>query len=87
MTSIIECEIASEIRKAKTAAGKTQRTPVVKVEIEASEKLRSVLEMGKVDIENVGRLTPDALTFKEGKELKVLDVKLDMDFIPEPKKK
>ncbi|MBR6231960.1 MAG: valine--tRNA ligase [Alphaproteobacteria bacterium] len=79
--------IASEIRKAKTAANKTQRTPVVKVEIEASEKLRSVLEMGKGDIENVGRLTPDALTFKEGKELKVLDVQLDMDFVPEPKKK
>ena len=79
--------IASEIRKAKTAAGKTQRTPVVKVEIETNEKLRSVLKLGKVDIENVGRLTPDALTFKEGKELQVLDVQLDMNFVPEPKKK
>ena len=79
--------IASEIRKAKTAAGKTQRTPVIKVEIEASEKLRSVLEAGKTDIENVGRLTSTALTFTDGKELKVLDVQLDMDFVPEPKKK
>ena len=78
--------IASEIRKAKTAANKTQKTPVIKVEIGASPDLKAVLEQGKVDIENVGRLQPDALSFVEEKELSVKNVQLDMNFVPEPKK-
>ena len=79
--------ITAEIRKAKTTANKTQKTPVVKVEVVASEKLQAVLKMGKVDIENVGRLYENALCFTDGNELSVKDVQLDMDFVPEPKKK
>ena len=79
--------IASEIRKAKTVANKTQKTPVTKVELAVSANLKTILEQGRVDIENVGRLQPDALSFVDGKELAVRDIQLDMNFIPEPKKK
>ena len=66
--------ITAEIRKAKTTANKTQKTPVVKVEVVASAKLQAVLETGKVDIENVGRLQGNALCFVDGDELSVKDV-------------
>jgi len=79
--------IVSEIRKTKTAANKTQKTPVVKVEIVAPQELRETLEKGRVDIENVGRLQPQALSFVAGKELTVTDVQLDMTFVPDLKKK
>ncbi|MBR1949147.1 MAG: valine--tRNA ligase, partial [Alphaproteobacteria bacterium] len=78
--------IASEIRKAKTIANKTQRTPVVKVEIGAPAKVIETLEKGRVDIENVGSLIATALTFVENSELSVNDVQLDMNFVPEKKK-
>jgi valyl-tRNA synthetase len=78
--------IASEIRKAKTIANKTQRTPVVKAEIGAPAKVIETLEKGRVDIENVGSLIATALTFVENSELVVNDVQLDMDFVPEKKK-
>ena len=78
--------ITSEIRKAKTAANKTQKTPVVKVEIAAPSNLQTVLSGAQVDIENVGRLQANALSFVDGTELKVQDVQLDMNFVPEPRK-
>lgn len=78
--------IASAIRKAKTEANKTQKTPVLKVEVQAPTDLCSLLKEGKVDINNVGRLLPDALILGEGAELNVQKVILDMDFVPEPKK-
>ena len=79
--------IASEIRKAKTAANKTQRTPVTKLEIAASPELIETLEKGRVDIENVGRLQVNALSFIDGEEFIVKDVQLDMSFVPDFKKK
>ena len=78
--------IASEIRKAKTVANKTQRTPVEKVEIAAPANIRDILVKGKTDIENVGRLQENALIFIDGTDLTVKDVQLDMNFVPEPKK-
>ncbi len=79
--------ITAEVRKTKTTANKTQKTPVVKVEVVAPQTIQAVLEKGRVDIENVGRLYPDALSFTDGNELSVKEVQLDMDFVPEPKKK
>ena len=42
-------------------------------------------EKGKIDIENVGRLNKDALSFTSADELSVLDIQLDMEFVPEHK--
>lgn len=78
-------QIISDIRKAKTTANKTQKTPVTAVEIMAPENLIDILKQGEKDIENVGNLSPGALVFKAASELSVSNVKLDMDFIPEKK--
>ena len=57
------------------------------MDVIAPQTLQAILEKGRVDIENVGRLYPDALHFTDGNELSVKEVLLDMDFVPEPKKK
>ena len=70
--------VAAEIRKAKTAAGVSQRTPVLKVTLKAPSKVLDILKDGLEDIENVGGIAPDALTFEEAESLSVEDISLDL---------
>ena len=71
--------VTGEIRKAKTEANVSQRTAVKKVIISAPEKLIATLEEGVVDIENVGSLKEQALSFKPAQELVVNNILLDLE--------
>lgn len=79
--------IVSEIRKTKTTAGKTQKTPVLSMEISAPENLIAVIKTGETDIIGVGSVKKEGISYKEASELVVENILLDPDFIPEPKKK
>ena len=70
--------VAGEIRKAKTAAGVSQRTAVLKLTIKAPAHVLTVLKQGLEDIENVGGLSPDAMQLLEGDALSVEDIALDL---------
>jgi len=73
--------ITSEIRKAKTTANTSQRTAVSKVVVSAPVELQETLKEGLEDIVNVGNLNPNALEFKEAKELSVDEVVLDLEAV------
>lgn len=70
--------IASEIRKAKTAANITQRTPVKQILIKAPEKELQALKNVADDIENVGGIVAGALKFESGEALEVTNIELDL---------
>ena len=63
--------IGSEIRKAKTMAGVSLKTPVDGVEITAPGELLESLKNARKDIENVGCLAEGAVVFLPGRELSV----------------
>jgi valyl-tRNA synthetase len=73
--------IASEIRKAKTTANTSQRTPVSKVIISAPQEIQNILKEGIEDIINVGNLSETALEFKDSSELTVDEVVLDLEAV------
>ena len=75
--------ITGEIRKAKTSAGVSQRTPVAKVCIAATEVDIATLRKGITDIENVGSLQTNALTFKPAEQLEVSEILLDLSELPQ----
>lgn len=72
------CLIAAEIRKAKTAANVTQRTPVKNMLVVAPQKVIAALQTVADDIENVGGVLKGALRFQEGDELFVSEIELDL---------
>ena len=73
--------ITSEIRKAKTTANTSQRTAVSKVVVSAPVELQETLKEGLEDIINVGNINPEALEFKEAKELSVDEITLDLEAV------
>ena len=73
--------IAAEVRKAKTSANTSQRTAVAKIVISAPTELQKILKEGLEDIVNVGNINPEALEFKEAKELSVDEITLDLDAV------
>lgn len=75
--------ITGEIRKAKTSAGVSQRTPVAKVCVAATEADITTLRKGITDIENVGSLQTNALTFKPAEQLEVSEILLDLSELPQ----
>ena len=75
--------IASEIRKAKTTANITQRTPVKQILIKAPEKELQALKDVADDIENVGGIVPGALKFEVGEALEVTNIELDLSALSE----
>lgn len=75
--------ITGEIRKAKTSAGVSQRTPVAKVCVSATEADIATLRKGITDIENVGSLQANALTFKPAEQLEVSEIMLDLSELPQ----
>ncbi|NCB49549.1 MAG: valine--tRNA ligase [Alphaproteobacteria bacterium] len=76
-----------EIRKAKTEAGKSQKTPVLSVKVMLPQTQMDVLKEGKEDIDNVGSLSSKALCLSEGKTFEIQEVLIDMDYIPPQKQK
>ncbi len=70
--------IAGEIRKAKTTAGVSQRTPVMKATVFAPKNIIDTIKSGIEDIENVGGLLENALELKEADTLSVGDIALDL---------
>lgn len=75
--------ITAEIRKAKTAANVSQRTPVQKAEVLAPAEMIETLKQGLIDICNVGGLQDNALSFSPADELSVGDVLLDLSELPQ----
>lgn len=75
--------ITAEIRKAKTAANVSQRTPVSHASVTCSSDDVTTLQQGLVDICNVCGLQEGALTFKEGSELAVSEIELDLEALPQ----
>ena len=75
--------ITGEIRKAKTSAGVSQRTPVSRVCVAATETDIATLHKGVTDIENVGSLQANALTFKPAEQLEVSEILLDLSELPQ----
>ena len=73
-------QIISEVRKAKTEANKTQKTPVKRIEIKAPEALISILKDNGTDLENVTNAYPDSVIYQEATEFYVNKITLDMDF-------
>ena len=80
-------QLTSEVRKAKTAANLTQKTPVKKLVIAAPAKVISLLSAHGIDLENVTNAYPNAIEYIEGSELSINKIELDLDFVPENKKK
>ncbi len=74
-------QIISEVRKAKTEANTTQKTPVKKIEIKAPESLISILKDNGTDLENVTNAYPDSVVYQEASEFYVNEITLDMNFI------
>ncbi len=77
------CLISTEVRKAKTEANKTQKTPVAKIEVKAPKGLIDILENDSVDLINVATLDKDGIYYQEGEDFGVLKIELDMDFVSE----
>ncbi len=71
--------IASEIRKAKTAANKPLKTPVESLEIAAPADTEALLKIGQGDIENVGQVNAGGITYSPAETLEVKNIVLDMD--------
>ena len=80
-------QLTSEVRKAKTEANLTQKTPVKKLVIAAPAKVISLLSTHGIDLENVTNAYPNAIEYIEGSELSISKIELDLDFVPENKKK
>ena len=70
--------ITAEVRKAKTAANVSQRTPVKQAVVYAPQKIAEILNRGVEDVINVGSLNDGALTFKSADEFSVGEVELDL---------
>ncbi len=70
--------VTAEIRKAKTTANVSQKTPVKSVVISAPDEVLTMLQKGFGDIENVGSLTEGAASFKTAAELHVEDIVLEV---------
>ena len=77
--------VTAEIRKAKTAAGVSQRTPVLKATLKAPQKILEIIKLGLEDIENVGGLQEEALTFEEADSLGLEDISLDLSALQQEK--
>ena len=76
-------DVTSQIRKAKTAAGVSQRTPVLKVLIKAPKNVLDTLKDGIDDIQNVGGLQENALEFENSDTLSIENISLDLSAIPQ----
>lgn len=75
------CVIASEIRKAKTAANVSQRTPVKNIVVVAPQKTIIALKTVADDIENVGGILSGMLLFETADELAVRRIELDLEVL------
>jgi len=73
--------IVSDIRGAKSAHGKSQKTPVLSMTISAPAQIRDVLRGGETDLINVGSIVPSGINYTDGSELSTSDIVLDMDFV------
>lgn len=61
-------QISTEIRKVKTAAGKTLKTPVSELEMKVPDDLMPLLKQVEVDIKNVGRVVDNGIFYRIGEE-------------------
>ncbi len=73
--------LSSEIRKAKTAAGVSQRTPVLKATVKAPKNILDILELGLEDLKNVGGFVPNSIQTEESENLEVSDISLDLSAV------
>ena len=71
--------ISSDIRKAKTEAGKNLKTPVKELVINAPTHLIEQIKQSEQDIVNVGHVNSENITYKEAEELSVEKVVVDME--------
>jgi len=61
-------QISTEIRKAKTAAGKTLKTPVSNLEVAVPDNVMVLLKGVETDIKNVGRVNADGIFYHPSEE-------------------
>jgi valyl-tRNA synthetase len=68
--------ISSEIRKEKTNANVSLKTPVTNIQIKAPARIIDVIKQGQEDLVNVGNLNTDAASYTVADELSVCDITL-----------
>ncbi len=77
--------IVADVRKSKTLANKGQKTPVSKLVVAAPEQIISMLKNAQDDLENVGNISADNISFEQSEELEIKTIELDLDFVPPQK--
>ncbi len=79
--------ISTEIRKQKTITGKSQKNPVLSLDVSAPQSTIDCLTKNDTDLLNVGQVVDNGINYKASEELNISNITLDLNFVPEKKKK